>query len=99
MVIFSDTFNNYIEYLKDIFSLFQEKNISINLKKSYIRYPTVELLRYYIDILEIYFIKDRTQDFYKLEFPSILKTLKIYLKVINFLRFIILYYIQIADLL
>jgi len=39
------------------------------------------------------------QSFYKLEFPFILKTLKIYLKTTSFLRFMIPYYIQIADLL
>jgi len=83
--------------LKDIFSLFRKKNININLKKSYIRYLIVELLGYYIDTLKIYFIEDRMQNFYKLEFPSILKMLKTYLKVIDFLRFIIPYYIQIAD--
>ena len=99
IVIFSDTFNNHIEYLKYIFSLFREKNISINLKKSYIRYPIVELLRYYIDVLKIYSIEDWMQSFYKLEFPFILKTLKIYLKTTSFLRFMIPYYIQIADLL
>ncbi len=90
-------FNNYIEHLKDIFSLFREKNININLKKSYIGYLTVELLGYYIDVLKIYSIEDRTQSFYKLEFLSILKTLKTYLKAINFLRSIISYYIQIID--
>src|SRR6266566_4873342 len=97
MVIFLDTFNDYMEYLKDIFSLFREKNISINFKKSYIGYPTVELLRYYIDVLKMYSIEDRTRGFYKLEFSSILKALKIYLKTIGFLRFIIPYYVQIAD--
>ncbi len=59
IIIFSDIFNNYIEYLKDIFSLFREKNININLKKSYIKYPTIELLGYYIDTLKIYSIEDR----------------------------------------
>src|SRR6266699_1831760 len=84
IVIFSDMFNDYIEYLKDIFFLFRKKNININFKKSYIRYPTVELLEYYIDVLKIYFTEDRTQSFYKLEFLSILKVLEIYLGVINF---------------
>ena len=57
----------------------------------------VELLGYYIDVLKIYSIEDRTQGFYKLEFPSILKTLKTYLEVIDFLRSMIFYYVQIAD--
>jgi len=60
VVIFLDIFNNHIEHLKDIFSLFREKNISINLEKSYIKYPIIELLRYYIDVLKIYSIEDWT---------------------------------------
>ena len=99
MVIFSNIFNDHIEYLEDIFFLFQEKNISINPEKSYIGYPTIELLKYYIDALEIYSIEDRTQSFYKLEFPSILKVLETYLKAISFLRSMIPYYVQIADVL
>ena len=59
IIIFLDIFNDYIKHLKDIFSLFREKNININLKKSYIGYPTVELLGYYIDVLRIYSIEDR----------------------------------------
>ncbi len=59
VIIFSDIFNDHIKHLEDIFSLFQKKNISINLKKSYIRYPIIELLRYYIDTLKIYSIKDQ----------------------------------------
>ncbi len=97
VVIFSDMFNDYMEHLEDIFSLFREKNISINSKKSYIRYPTVELLKYYIDVLEIHSTEDRTQGFYELEFPSILKTLETYLRAIGFLRSMIPYYAQIAD--
>ncbi len=93
VVIFSDTFNDYIEHLKDIFSLFREKNININPEKSYIGYPIIELLGYYIDVLGIYSMEDRIQGFYKLEFPSILKVLKTYLKVRNFLYFMILYYV------
>ncbi len=99
IVIFSNIFNNYIKHLEDIFFLFREKNININLEKFYIRYPIVELLGYYIDVLKIYSIENRTQSFYKLKFPSILKTLEIYLKAINFLYFIIPYYIQIIDIL
>ncbi len=58
VIIFLNTFNDYIEHLEDIFSLFQKKNININFKKSYIGYPIVELLGYYIDVLRIYSTED-----------------------------------------
>jgi hypothetical protein len=83
--------------LENIFSLFRKKNISINPEKSYIEYPIVELLGYYIDILGIYSMEDRTQGFYELEFLSILKALEIYLGAIGFLYSIIPYYAQIVD--
>jgi len=97
VIIFSDIFNDHAKHLEDIFSLFQEKNININPEKSYIKYPTVELLRYYVDALGMYSTEDRTQGFYKLEFPSILKALETYLEATGFLRSMIPYYAQIAD--
>jgi len=97
ITIFSDFFKDYIEYLNFIFFLFQEKNIRFNTEKSFIGYSSVELLRFYIDMLKIYSTEDCIQDFYQLEFPATLKALETYLKAISFLYIIILYYVQILD--
>ncbi len=58
VIIFSNIFKNHRKHLKTIFFLFK-KNISINLEKSYIGYPFVELLGFYIDVLDIHFTEDR----------------------------------------
>jgi len=58
MMIFSDFFKDYIEHLNSVFSLFQKKNIGFNIEKSFIGYLFVELLRFYIDVLDIYFTED-----------------------------------------
>ena len=58
VVIFSDTFKDYNKYLRTVFSLFEEKNININLKKLFIGYLSVELFGFYIDVFGIYFTED-----------------------------------------
>ncbi len=58
VIIFSDIFKDYIEYLNSVFSLFQEKNIGFNIEKSFIGYLFIELLRFYIDVLDIHSIED-----------------------------------------
>ncbi len=69
------------------------------MEKFFIGYLFVEFLRFYIDILRIYFTEDCIQSFHQLEFPVILKGLKTYLKITDFLYIIIFYYIQISDIL
>ncbi len=93
ITIFSDSFKDYIEYLNSIFSLFQEKNIGFNIKKSFIGYLFIELLGFYIDALRMYFIEDRIQSFRQLEFLTMLKVLKTYLETTGFLYIMIFYYI------
>ena len=68
-------------------------------EKSFIVYPSVELLGFYIDVLRMHSIEQRIQGFRGLEFPATLKVLETYLGVFDFFRSMILYYIQIADLL
>ena len=57
VVIYSDIYNDYLQHLTNVFSLFQEKNINFNPKKLYIGYLSIELLGFYIDTLRIYSIK------------------------------------------
>ncbi len=93
IIIFSNTFKDHYKHLKTIFSLFEEKSININPEKLYIGYLFVELLSFYIDILSIYSIEDYIQSFRQLEFLTILKVLKTYLRAIGFLHSLIPYYI------
>ena len=58
----------------------------------FIGYLFIEFLRFYIDVLKIYFIEDHIQGFRQLEFPVILKALETYLRATGFLHIMILYY-------
>ena len=77
--------------------MFSEKNVSLSLEKSFIGYPSIELLGFYIDTLGIYSTEEKTQSFQKLEFPSTLKALETYLRATGFLCNMIPYYTQISD--
>ena len=52
---------------------------------------------FYINVLRMHSIKQRTQSFRSLEFPVTLKALETYLNTSGFLRSMIPYYAQIAD--
>ncbi len=58
IIIFSDIFKDHGKHLKTVFSLFKEKNISINPEKSFISYSSVKLFGFYIDALSIYSTED-----------------------------------------
>ena len=71
--------------------------MGFNVEKSFIGYPSVELLGFHVDALGIHSTEDRTQGFRQLEFPATLKALETYLGATGFLRIMIPYYAQISD--
>ncbi len=58
VVIFSNIFKDYSKYLGTVFSLFEEKSISINPEKSFIGYLSIEFFGFYVDVFGIHFIED-----------------------------------------
>ncbi|RYC55608.1 hypothetical protein CHU98_g10598 [Xylaria longipes] len=97
IIIFSDTFEEHIQHLHTIFGLFQTKNIAMSPKKSFIGYPSVELLGFRVDALGLSNTKDRVQAFQQLAFPKNLQALEQYLGASGFLRTLIPYYAQLAE--
>jgi hypothetical protein len=97
IVIYSDTFQDHIQHLNIIFELFTKKRISIAPKKSFIGYPSVELLGFQVDALGLSTTRDRMAAFQSLEFPAQLKALETYLGATGFLRHLIPYYAQLAE--
>ncbi len=97
VIIFSDSCEDHCRHLHACFSLFQEKNMGFSPEKSFIAYPSVELLGFYVDALGMHSTEQRTQGFRGLEFPATLKALETYLGASGFLRSMIPYYAQIAD--
>jgi hypothetical protein len=97
IVIYSDTFDDHLQHLNTIFGLFADKRISLAPKKSFIGYPSVELLGFQVDALGLSTMKDRMAAFQSLEFPAQLKALETYLGATGFLRHLIPYYAQLAE--
>jgi hypothetical protein len=75
IIIYSDGFEDHIRHLETIFSLSQDKNIAISPKRSYIGYPSVKLLGFYVDVLGLSTTDDRLQGFRDLTVPTTLKAL------------------------
>ncbi len=68
IVIFSDNAEDHAKHLESIFKLFKSKNIVLSLYKSYVGYPSVELLGFIVNGLGLSNTKDRIEAFAKLEF-------------------------------
>ncbi|AEO68664.1 uncharacterized protein THITE_2052832, partial [Thermothielavioides terrestris NRRL 8126] len=93
IIIFSDITDKYTKYLETIFSLFEKRNISIILAKSYIIYPSIELLSFYVDRFGLTNIEHYIATFRNLAFLNNLKALEQYISTLGFLRYLILYYV------
>jgi hypothetical protein len=76
IIIFSDITDKYTKYLETVFSLFEKKNISIALAKSYIVYPNVELFSFYVDRFGLTNIEHYVAAFRNLAFLNNLKALE-----------------------
>lgn len=96
IIIFSDTFEDHVKHLETVFQLFTDKNIAISPKKSFIGYPSVELLGFYVDAFGLATTDSRIQGFKDLTFPTTLKALEGYLGAAGFLRTMVSYFAQLA---
>lgn len=97
IIIFSNTYDDHVKHLNTIFGLFQERNIAMSPKKSFIGYPSVELLGFRVDSLGMSTTAERVQAFKQLAFPNTLKALEQYLGASGFLRNLLPYYAQLAE--
>jgi len=79
-------------HLELIFRLFIGKNLAIFPTKIFFKYPSIELLGFYINAFGLITTKNHIKAFRKLEFLCIFKVLKIYLKSFRFFQYLILYH-------
>ncbi len=93
IIIFLDTLDNHLKHLDDIFTLFKSRDIVLSLTKSFIRYPLIKLLGFYINTFGLSLTVQRTQGFRNLVFLKTLKALKTYLSTTGFLYIMILYFV------
>lgn len=60
-IIFSDTLENYVNHLIEIYKLFVPYNIALSLTKPYFVYPNVKFLNFRIDILRLFTTVEKTE--------------------------------------
>jgi hypothetical protein len=97
IMVFSNSFKDHIKYLETVFQLFTNKNIAISPKKSFVKYPSMELLGFYVDAFGLATTNSRIQGFRNLQFPATLKALEGYLRASGYLRTMIAYFAQIVE--
>lgn len=94
MIVFSITLEEHLEHLNRIFSLFERWNIILKASKTYLKYPTVALLRQKVNNFELVTAKEKLKAITSLTFLKTFKELKVYLDMTGYLRDYILYYAQ-----
>jgi sulfatase maturation enzyme AslB (radical SAM superfamily) len=97
VVIFSRIMKKHLQHLNEIFKLFRRMNITLKADKTYLRYSFIALLEQRVDSLRLITTSDKLETITKLAFSRLLKNLKTYLDVIDYLRDYISYYAQKAD--
>ena len=83
IVIFFKIAKKYFKYLRIIFRLFIQLKITLELKKSYFKYLFMIFLNKKIDEFDLIIIEKKIIIIKKIRFSKILKTLKIYINMIN----------------
>ena len=96
IVIFSSSLEQYIEYLRQVFTALSVVDIYLSPKKSFLYYPSIYLLGQKIDILGMSTAADKLLVITSLSFPRNLLALKKYLSLTGYLRQYIPYYTTIV---
>lgn len=97
IVIFSETEDEHLRHLETLFQLFQGKNLTISPTKSWIGYPSAQLLGFRVDALGLTTTEERMAAFAKLEFPRQLASLEQYIGATGYIRHLIPYYGQLVE--
>jgi hypothetical protein len=97
MVVFSRTAQEHLTHLRQILTLFKQIGLSLSPKKSFMAYPSVQLLGHMVDGLGMSTTKERVAAMANLQFPSTLRDLETYLGMTGFLRQFVPYYAKVVE--
>lgn len=92
IVIFSPTLEEHLVHLDAVFSELSHFNICLSPKKSFLAYPSVQLLGQRVDALGLATDVDKLKAIAQLAFPRTLRQLEHYLGLTGYLRQYIPYY-------
>ena len=96
-MIFSKILIEYFIHFRIIFKLLNVKNITLSIKKSFIDYLTITLLKQRINTFNLLIAIEKINVIKRIIFLYILIDLKLYLKLIEYLRIYVFYYVQKID--
>ncbi len=92
VVIHSATLEDHVKYLRAVLGLFAKFNVSVNLKKAFIGYPSVKLLGQKVNSFGLATDKEKLKAIASLKFLYTLNALEHYLGFTGWLRQFISYY-------
>ncbi len=96
IVIFSRTLQEHEQHLQEVFQVLSDKNICLAPEKSFIGYPSVQLLGQRVNALGLATTDDKLRAITSLEFPRTLRQLETYLGLTGYLRQYIPHYAAIV---
>ena len=94
IVVLNKILKEHLQHLQKILNLFREMNIILKSFKTFLNYSNIALLRQKVDNLGLIISKNKLKAIMILSFSKILKDLKTYLEMIEYLKNYISYYAQ-----
>jgi hypothetical protein len=92
IIIYSDSFEDHLVHVRRIFELFESLNISLSPGKSFIGYPSIQLLGFRVDGLGLSNTNERIKAIRSVRFPNTLQQLERWLGMTGWLRHLIPHY-------
>ena len=86
MITFSKTLSEHLEHLRKLFTLFRQRRVCLNPKKSFLGYPSVTLLGQRVDSLGLSTSEEKLAAIASLHFPISLRKLETFLGLTGWLR-------------
>ena len=99
IVLFFKTFDDHVEHFRRLFVKLVELRITFNLKKTFLNYSSITLLKQKIDVFDLSTIEKRIVVIKVIRFSKNFKVLKIYLSLTNYQRKKLVWYAQKTDVL
>ena len=95
IIIFSKTLEKHLRHLIKVFSTLNVNNIFIKSIKIFIEYFIINLFDQKMNSFDLTIVEDKLKIILLLKFSRILQQLKAYLKLINYLREYVFFYVDI----
>lgn len=86
IVIASKTFEDHLQHLNLLFTKLQALNITLEPSKSFLGYPSIQLLSFHVDAFGMTTLSEKTKAIEELKFPHTLADIERYLGLVGSLR-------------